>query len=219
VSDVGAGGYHWHSEDRVERWVGSRQERSGRRAAAFGEMLDQLATDATAPLKVLDVGGGDGQVTTALLERYPNASSVLIDFSEPMMAKGAEYLARFGDRFRYHKWDMNEGSWPADLEGPFDAVISSAAIHHLQNDRKAWLAREILGRLKPGGVFANYDLFRDPEAVLEEHETHARTCATAGEADGFMADAGYAEVSLTLRTPMPKQKGELALLVGRKAAA
>jgi hypothetical protein len=112
---------------------------------------------------------------------------------------------------------MNEGDWPAELDGPFDAVVSSAALHHMVNDRKRWLAFEAIARLLPGGIYANFDLFRDPEAVFGDDEIHGATCATIEEAEGFLIDAGYAEILVTAAIPRPKQKGELALMVGRKS--
>jgi cyclopropane fatty-acyl-phospholipid synthase-like methyltransferase len=93
-----------------------------------------------------------------------------------MMTRGEHELARFGDRFRYHDWDMNVGGWPVELSGPFDAVVSSAAIHHLDHDRKRWLARAVLDHLAPGGVFANYDLsatLRPPSAPTRSTIEHA----------------------------------------------
>lgn len=132
------------------------------------------------------------------------------------MTKGEHELARFGDRFRYHDWDMNVGGWPVELSGPFDAVVSSAAIHHLDHDRKRWLARAVLDHLAPGGVFANYDLFRDPEATFGADEIHDRTCASVDEATGFLHDAGYADIMVTARVPRPARKGEFALIVGRQ---
>jgi SAM-dependent methyltransferase len=151
-----------------------------------------------------------------VLDWYLSARAVLVDFSEAMMTKGEHELARFGDRFRYHDWDMNVGGWPVELSGPFDAVVSSAAIHHLDHDRKRWLARAVLDHLAPGGVFANYDLFRDPEATFGADEIHDRTCASVDEATGFLHDAGYADIMVTARVPRPARKGEFALIVGRQ---
>jgi cyclopropane fatty-acyl-phospholipid synthase-like methyltransferase len=113
---------------------------------------------------------------------------------------------------------MNVGHWPIDLAGPFDAVVSSAAIHHLANDRKRWLAGAVMDHLAPGGVFANYDLFRDPNASFGADEIHDRTCASVDEATGFLQATGYVDIMVTAQLPQPARKGEFALMVGRRAA-
>jgi tRNA (cmo5U34)-methyltransferase len=215
TTDPGAGGYHWRDSEQADRWDARQRDLDAERAEGFTAMLEQLPSDPATPLLVVDLGAGDGKVASAVLRQYPNATADLVDFSEPMMGKGASRLVGFEGRYRYVYWDMNHGDWPAALSGPFHAVVSSAAIHHLSSQRKEWLAAAVLARLVPGGVFATYDLFRDADAVLAEDEVHARTCATADEAIGFLRDAGYAEVLLTANSPRPKHHGQLALLVGR----
>jgi SAM-dependent methyltransferase len=211
----GSGGYHWRSEEHVAGWDAIRSRLDPLREAGLRAMVDQLSIDRFAPLRVVDLGAGDGRIASLVLDFYPSASAVLVDFSAPMMAKGEQELARFGDRSRYHDWDMHVGAWPVDLPGPFDAVVSSAAIHHLENDRKRWLARAVMDHLTPGGVFANYDLFRDPNASFGANEIHDRTCASVNEAIGFLNDAGYVEITVTAQLPRPARKGEFALMVGR----
>jgi ubiquinone/menaquinone biosynthesis C-methylase UbiE len=212
------GGYEWQAAEQVSAWKEHRKTIATERKAAFNGIIMELPQDTRAPLKVIDVGAGDGAVTEMVLDAYPHAEAVLVDFSAAMMANGAEALQRFGDRYRYVTWDMNEGDWPAELVGPFDAVVSSAAIHHLQNERKHWLAAGVLTRLADGGVFVNYDLFRTPEAVYPEDEVHDKALATIEEGLHFLVDAGYGEVSVKARAPRPKHQAESALMIGRKSA-
>lgn len=168
------------------------------------------------PLRIVDLGAGDGKVASVVLDHFQQASAILVDFSVPMMEKGQETLKRFEGRCRYELWDMNEGEWPDHLRGPYDAAVSSAAIHHLVNPRKQWLASAVLDRLVLGGIFANYDLFRNPDAVFAEDDVHGRTCATIEEATDFLKNSGFKDILLTERLPRPKHQGELALLIGRK---
>lgn len=211
-----SGGYHWRSEEHVAGWDATRSRLDPLREAGFQGMLDQLPIDRLAPLRVVDLGAGDGRVASLVLDWYPSAHAVLVDFSDAMMTKAKRELARFGNRFRYHAWDMNVGGWPVELPGPFDAVVSSAAIHHLDNDRKRWLAHAVMDHLAPGGVFANYDLFPDPNASFGADEVHDRTCASVDEATGFLHDAGYTDIMVSAQLPRPARKGEFALVVGRQ---
>jgi cyclopropane fatty-acyl-phospholipid synthase-like methyltransferase len=153
-----------------------------------------------------------------ILDEYPRSQALLVDFSEPMIEKGTRELGRFAGRFGYVRWDMNVGDWPDVLGRRYDAVVSSAAIHHLVNPRKRWLAGQVIAHLVPGGVFANYDLHRDAAARFGDDEEHDRTCATVAESAGFLDEAGYVDVAIVARSPRPTHKGELALVLGRRAA-
>jgi hypothetical protein len=107
VTDTpGSGGYHWRSDEHVAGWDAIRSRLDPLREAGFRAMLDQLSIDRHAPLRVVDLGAGDGKVASLVLDWYPSARAVLVDFSAPMMTKGMGALARFGDRLRYHEWDM-----------------------------------------------------------------------------------------------------------------
>ena len=216
MDELKSGGEHWRDQQRVERWDAAGDQLDARRKEPFERMLAQLPDDGDVPLRFLDVGAGDGRVAALILDRYPNASGMLVDFSLPMIEKGEKRLARCGSRYAYHVWDMSQGCWPENLRGPFDAVVSSAAIHHLENHRKEWLARQLHMRLRPGGVFANYDLFRDPAATFEAHEVHDRTCASLNEAIGHLEGAGFESVVVEARVPRPQSKGEQALLAARR---
>jgi len=133
-----------------------------------------------------------------------------------MIAKAAEKLSSFNGRWHQIYWDMNEGDWPAEIAGEFDAVISSSAIHHLTNERKRWLAGSVEMHLAPGGVFVNCDLFRDADAIFDDDDMHGKTCATVAEATAHFEDHGYIDIEVDSRFPIPSQKGEIAVLMGRK---
>ena len=44
-------------------------------------------------------------------------------------------------------------------EGDFDLVISALSIHHLENEEKSKLFRDLKEKIPPGGWFINYDQF------------------------------------------------------------
>jgi SAM-dependent methyltransferase len=103
--------------------------------------------------RILDVGTGDGRLLGLLKCDRPDVESVAIDFSPAMLEK---VRTRFADdpnvKIIAHNFDK---SLP-DL-GKFDAVVSSFAIHHVEDDRKRSLYAEIFNLLNPGGIFCNLE--------------------------------------------------------------
>ena len=116
--------------------------------------------------RVLDLGAGYGAVTAAVLAALPTASAVLVDFSSPMMDEGAARLSALAGRWRYTTWDLNQAGWPPDAAGPFEAVVSAQALHHLSDERKAALYRDVYAHLTPGGAFVIWDPVRPPQPYL-----------------------------------------------------
>ncbi len=160
-------GQHWREPARVLDFVARMDARAQERAPQFELMTQLLGRDGEEPLRILDLGAGYGAEAQVFLTAFPNASAVLVDASEEMMRVGSERLSRFDGRYRYVAWDFGEGALPGDLDGPFDAVISSAAIHHLPEAGLKRLYGEVLACLAPGGAFLNLDLVHAPDDVLE----------------------------------------------------
>jgi tRNA (cmo5U34)-methyltransferase len=103
--------------------------------------------------RILDLGTGDGRTLALARSVFPGSEGVAVDFSDTMLA-----LAR--DRFdadprvEVVAHDLDQ---PLPDLGPFDLVVSSFAIHHVDDVRKQALYREIYEVLVPGGVFLNLE--------------------------------------------------------------
>lgn len=114
--------------------------------------------------RFVDLGTGDGRLIGLIREQHPDARALGVDFSEPMLAHARERLA--GDplvELREH--DLAQ---PLAVQAPVDAVVSALAIHHLEDERKQALFREVHALLGPGGVFVNLDLVAATSA--RQHE-------------------------------------------------
>lgn len=127
--------------------------------------------------RVLDLGCGTGILSEFVLTRLPTASMTLFDQSAEML----EVATR---RLQQYAITTDQGSFDESLSaGPFDAVISGLAIHHLPDENKAGLIRRVVGTLANGGVFINADQVAGASPWHDDvyramHEKQARELGT-----------------------------------------
>jgi SAM-dependent methyltransferase len=119
------------------------------------------------PCRILDLGAGDAVLLATALEAFPGASGVALDFSPLMLERARQRLARFGDRAGTAEADLGSPAWQDAVTGPFDAVVSGFAIHHLPDERKRALYAEVYGLLAGGGVFVNCEHVSSPTPAVE----------------------------------------------------
>jgi hypothetical protein len=54
--------------------------------------------------------------------------------------------------------DFSKAGWSRKIKGPFDAVVSSIAIHNVREQEIiSSIYEETFGLVKPGGCFLNFD--------------------------------------------------------------
>jgi tRNA (cmo5U34)-methyltransferase len=122
----------------------------------YEELQDAVAA-ATAGVdawRVLELGTGTGETAARVLAQHPGAEWIGVDGSEPMLGRARERLP--GADLRLARL---EGELPA---GPFDLVVSTLAVHHLDAAAKRDLFRRVAAVLRPGGRFVLGDLVVPP---------------------------------------------------------
>jgi tRNA (cmo5U34)-methyltransferase len=135
--------------------------------------------------RVLDLGAGTGLLSEQVVQTFPQARVELLDGSEPMLR---EARGRLGAAVSaVHLADM-AGTLPS---GPFDAVVSALAIHHLEHQDKRALNARVHGVLRPGGVFVNAEQVSAPTPELTEiYEARwADECRALGATEQELAEA------------------------------
>ena len=114
--------------------------------------VELLAALAPVDGRVLDLGGGTGALSAAVLDGLPGVRVTILDVDADMLGEARPRLARFTDRVSFQ-----EGSFLDPLP-PADAVVASLALHHVHDLRtKTALYRSIHDTLSPGGVLLNLD--------------------------------------------------------------
>jgi tRNA (uracil-5-)-methyltransferase TRM9 len=168
------------SESRRHAWPGFDRVCRLLRAEAHGVQ----------PLRVLDVGAGDGRFAQFLKEqRQADASAPFeylgIDASERLLAHAR--ARELGSYARFERADFLEaGALPA---GPFDLVVLFGILHHVPSfERRCELLAEVAQRVAPGGLLALtfWRLDRDPrfsKRVRSFAEYNRRATAVIDETD------------------------------------
>src|SRR5215218_2392613 len=149
----------WQQEQTVQWYLDSVRGAIPFAREQFAVML-QIVENGRQPVRrFLDVGAGDGVLSAVLLARYPAAEPVLVDFSPPMLAAARERLAPVSTHPTFVEADLASPAWRDAVlaHAPFDAIVSSFAIHHLEDERKRALYSELLDLLAPGGTFAHIE--------------------------------------------------------------
>ncbi|MEX2448896.1 MAG: class I SAM-dependent methyltransferase [Solirubrobacterales bacterium] len=205
-------GEEWVTErDRVEGYL-ERVDEFPHRREGEGVLLERVPLEVG---RVLDLGTGDGRLLSLLRAGRPRMRGVGLDFSPPMLERARERFA--GDEaIELVEHDL---SLPLPELGRFDAVVSSFAIHHLEDARKRSLYREAFELLEPGGVFANFEHVASPtdrlhlaffEALgepIENEDPSDRTLDVETQL-GWLREFGFDDVDCYWKWL------EMALLVG-----
>ena len=157
----------WKSEEAVQNWTATADERERKRGAQWRFMGELLPFGEQDAFTFLDLGAGTGAAATAILSLYPRSTAILADFSPQMMGEGQREMERFAGRFQYVEFDMSTDDWPAAIPTRLDAVVTSMCIHHMPDQRKQGLFAEILEHLAPGGWYLNYDPVTSTDPVVE----------------------------------------------------
>lgn len=118
-------------------------------------------------INILDLGCGDGIITHELLKVNNSISTTLIDGSENMLNKAKKRLNGF-NHTHFIKASFQEIIDKNLIQGNFDFIVSSLAIHHLTMDEKKALFRSIYSHLDTDGYFLNIDVVLAPTEALEQ---------------------------------------------------
>jgi len=198
--------------------------------AFYGAALRALELAEPGPLRaVLDLGTGTGALAAMVADAHPDARLTLLDGAPAMVAKAAETL---GPRAATALVQDFGDPLPA---GPFDAVVSALAIHHLDDAAKASLYARAYDALRPGGVLVNAEQVLGATPALDAllwrwHERESRAlgasdaewaaavermrhdrCATADAQLAMLGAAGFEDVAVHFAD------GRFAVLAGRRA--
>jgi cyclopropane fatty-acyl-phospholipid synthase-like methyltransferase len=159
---INKSGSAWKAQGLTPPDYVAQMIKSPQRARDFTRMLYELhqefAEEVTSALdmagveRLMDLGGGSGVMSLALLRKYPNLTCMVIDI-ENVCAVGREIAAEHpaGDRITYHAADFLHDNLP----GGFDMVLQCDVGNYRESVfSKAHAALNQRGQLAIVGLFA-----------------------------------------------------------------
>ena len=127
------------------------------------ELQDAILRDLAFPVDtevlLVDMGGGSGRLMERILDKWPRASGVVLDQSEPFLALAERRLARFGRRASCVQARLQD-DWLNLLPMPPATIVSMSAIHHLDPAEKQSFYQHCFDALAAGGRLYNGDEVR-----------------------------------------------------------
>jgi cyclopropane fatty-acyl-phospholipid synthase-like methyltransferase len=188
------------------------------RAEGVGVLVELLPPS---PLRVLDLGTGDGYLMGVVRSERSGVTGVACDFSDEMLDHARARFAATSD-IDVVRHDLDE-PLPA-VWGEFDVVMSSFAIHHVHDERKRALYGEVFAHLVPGGVFFNLEHVASPSPELHlefltaigktpETDDPSNKLTSVRQQLDWLRDLGFVDVECFWKWR------ELALLSGTKPTA
>jgi len=188
------------------------------RARGIGSILPYL--DVSGRKHLLDVGGGPGTYSVALVEKTPGLRATVLDV--PGVVDVAQELVNasgYADRVTLVRGDYLK----SDFGTGFDAALLSGMMHRESPDSCRLLLRKTFAALDPGGVAIVSDVFFDDASkrtppftvyfalnmmlTSDEGAAHAKT-----EMADWMREAGFIDIAVR-ELPQPNPH---ALVTGRK---
>jgi len=164
----------WEDRGFIESWDERSDEERSIREMQIKTVVFMIPQPKEQAIRVLDLGAGYGALAAAVLADRPNASAVCIDGSEEMIKLGQERNGKFKGRMEFVRGTLDAPGWLSLVSGPFDAVISARALHHLTHEQRRQLFRDAHGLLRPGGCFVNADSLKASSEILRAHYRRTR---------------------------------------------
>lgn len=105
------------------------------------------------PQNILDLGCGNGNVTSTLVKSFPNSAYTLLDASQEMLnlckKRFENYTIEYVESY-FNDFDFKENQ--------YDLIVAGFSLHHCDSKEKRELFKKINSSLKKGGIFSYTDL-------------------------------------------------------------
>ena len=146
-----------NAADWLRRWEAQQQLHIPDREERFTAIIDALVAFAGDAPRVLDLGCGPGSLSARVLERVPHAEIAAVDSDPVLLAIGRDAFQSL-PHLHFVDADLRD-DWVTRLpiQPPFDAAVSTTALHWLDLPDLVRFFRSLATALRPAGVLLNGD--------------------------------------------------------------
>lgn len=142
----------------LRRWDEQQQTYLPYREWRFRTILDVVEATVGGSGRVLDLGSGPGSLSLRVLQRFPRARVVAVDYDPVVLRIGQGALGSQGGRLTWVDTKIGGPSWTDHLPGgKFDAAVSTTALHWLPPASLRRVYRDLGKLIRPNGVVLNGD--------------------------------------------------------------
>ena len=142
----------------LRRWDAQQAALLPSRERRFHVLLDVLEATVGRSPRVLDLGSGPGSLSLRILQRFPRARCVAVDYDPVVLRIGQGALGSFRGRLTWVDAKLGAAGWTDRLPaGKYDAAVSTTALHWLSPASLRRVYRDLGGLLRPAGIFLNGD--------------------------------------------------------------
>jgi tRNA (cmo5U34)-methyltransferase len=109
---------------------------------------------------IVELASGEGALAQAILERFHACHYIAYDGSEVMRQHMQQRLSQYSNRLEIRHFEWIELNWRTNLPSPLRWVVSSLSIHHLFDEEKRQLFRELAAHIEPNGALLVADIIK-----------------------------------------------------------
>ncbi|MGJ3239706.1 MAG: class I SAM-dependent methyltransferase [Anaerolineae bacterium] len=127
------------------------------RAEQLASLLTLMPFAPDERFSVVELASGEGYLSASILEAFPHAQVLALDYEATMREATQARLAPYAGRFEVGAFDISADDWFEQIDG-VDLVVSSLCIHHLDSAGKRQLFEQVAQRLSAQGALLIADL-------------------------------------------------------------
>ncbi len=142
----------------LDRWDRQQEGYLPDREERFDVMLGVCADLLPESFVAIDLACGPGAISDRLLRRFPRARAIAVDYDPVLLLLGESVLGDQDGRLRWISANLELPDWHQGLGvEQVDVVLSTTALHWLEEASLRRLYRDLADLIRPGGLFLNGD--------------------------------------------------------------